>query len=69
MSADNSKLQGVLKNNVQIQYFIVRVANFEPLNLRILGGKLHMESVCAFLTGNLLNFTKFIQGLSVAEDL
>ena len=52
-----------------MQYFIVRVANFEPLYLRLFGEKLHVESVCAFLTGNFLNFTKFIQGLSVAEDL
>ena len=40
---------GWLKNSVQIQYFVVRVANFEPLYPRLLGVKLHNTKCLCFL--------------------
>ena len=47
----------------QMQYFMVRVANFEPLYLSHFWVKI--QSFCAHQTGNFLNFLKLTQLLSL----
>ncbi len=59
--------QKYFKNSCQVQHFMVRVANFEPLYLRHLWVKI--QSFCAHLTGNFLNFSKLTQLSSVAHFL
>ena len=48
-----------------MQYFMMRVANFNPLKLRYFCTKI--KSFCAHWTGNFLNFSKLIQLLYVAH--
>ena len=55
----------IFKNAAWDQYFRVRVANFEPLYLKQFWVKI--QSLCAYWTGNFLNFSKLTQLLSVAH--
>ena len=50
--------------DAQRQYFMIRVANYEPVYLKHFWEKI--QSFCAHWTGNLLNFSKLTQLLSVA---
>ncbi len=49
----------------QMQYFMKRVANFEPLYLKQFWVKI--QSFCAYWTENFLNCSKLTQLLSVAH--
>ena len=51
--------------DAQMQYSMIRVANFEPLYLKQFWEKI--QSFCAHWTGNFLNFSKLTQLLSVAK--
>ena len=51
--------------DAQMQYFMMRVANFEPLYLKQFWVK--MQSFCTHWTGNFLNFSKLTQILSLAH--
>ena len=53
--------------DAQMQYFMIRVANFDPLYLEQFWVK--RQSFCAHWTGNFLNFSKLTQLLSVANFL
>ena len=53
--------------DAQMQYFMMRVANFESLYLKQFWVKI--QSFCAHWTGNFLNFSKLTQLLSVAHFL
>ena len=53
--------------DAQMQYYMIRVANFEPLYLKQFWVKI--QSFCAHWTGNFLNFSKLTQLLSVAHFL
>ena len=48
-----------------LKYFMMRVANFEPLYLKQFLVKI--QSFCAYWTGNFLNFSKLTKLLSVAH--
>ena len=50
-----------------LKYFMMRVANFEPLYLKQFW--LKIQSFCAHWTGNFLDFSKLTQLLSVAHFL
>ena len=51
--------------DAQMQYSMIRVANFEPLYLKQFWVKI--KSFCAHWTENFLNFPKLTQLLSVAH--
>ena len=51
--------------DAQMQYFMIRVANFRPLYLKQFWIKI--QSFCAHWTRNFLNFLKLTQLLSVAH--
>ena len=53
--------------DAQMQFFRMRVANFEPLYLKQFWVKI--QSFCAHWTGNFLNFSKLTQLSSVAHFL
>ena len=53
--------------DAQMQYFMIRVANFRPLYLKQFWIKI--QSFCAHWTGNFLIFSKLTQLLSVAHFL
>ena len=53
--------------DAQMQYFVIRVANFRPLYLKHFWVKI--QSFCAHWTGNFLSFSQLTQLLSVAHFL
>ena len=66
-SGDDNRTQAQLYDRCSMQYFMMRVANFESLYLKQFWVKI--QNSCAHWTGNFLNFSKPTQLLSVAHFL